>query len=544
MIYINRYVKIHLKYFFLFIVSLLLSNTAAILVQFQKGDVLNKALEFDSTLLLEAIILLPIFIIVEIALMQIVFRTENAIINYVERDMKHDIFSSIMHMEYSKFQNSTIGDYVSKFSVMIPELKTKYFASLLQLLSFCVKIVIVTIALTILNWKVMILTLFLLTMPIYLPKILEKKLQHLQKKHTEKANKFINGLTNILQGFEVIKNFSLEKRIIYQFIDLNKDTTSASLKNNNYGSLMRGLMASISYFSYFAIIAFSAYLVFTEEFNAGQFFVAVGMIDQLSYPLIAIAGCIQNIVAVKELKREFVEFITWRNHMNDDAATTHFEEQIVIDNVSFRYNDMSPWVFHECSLKIQKGSKILIQGESGCGKTTLINCLLKYHKIDHGIITIDGEPLDNITNVYDIFSIMRQDVFLFSDTLRNNLTLFDDSISDTAIFEMLNQLGMPKYATYEGLETCIGDGRLQLSGGERRRIGLARVLLCSKDIVILDEPLASLDEDTKELIKNYIMSIEDKTILIVSHEWSSKSDHTKLNEIDGILVINSNQEVS
>jgi ATP-binding cassette, subfamily B, bacterial len=540
---INRYIKSHLKWFLLFVFALLLTNVAAILVQFQKGSVLNNALGSDYSLLGKAIIFLIVYIVLEIVFMQIVFRAQNAVENYAERDMKHDFFSSILQMEYSKFQNSAIGNYISKFTVMIPELKSKYFSSFTLLLSFCVKIIVVTIALAILNWKVMILTLFLLSMPMYLPKILEKRLHHLQKQYVEKAERFISSLTNILQGFEVIKNFSLEKRIISKFIDTNHDASSASLKNQNYSSLMRGLMAFISYFSYFAIIAFSAYLVFTKEFNAGQFFVAIGLIDQLSYPLIAIAGSIQNIVAIKGLKAEFLEFISQNRELNN-AKVVHFTDQIKLNNISFRYPGMSSWVLSEFSLEIKKGSKYLIQGESGCGKTTLINCLLKYHKVDHGAITIDEEPLDNVANIYDIFSIMRQDVFLFSDTLRNNVTLYDDSIKDTTIFEILNHLGMTKYATHESLEKYVGDGMLQLSGGERRRIGLARVLLSSKDVVILDEPISNLDEDNKKLIQNFIMSIKDKTILIVSHEWNNKSDNNKSGGFDRILVMDTSNKAN
>lgn len=541
MININRYIKSHLKWFLIFVVALLLANAATVLVQFQKGNVLNDALGLNYALLIKAIIFLIVYIIAEIIFMQIAFRAQNTIVNYAERDMKHDFFSSILQMEYSKFQNSTIGNYISKFTVMIPELEDKYFSSLMLLLSFCVKIVIITIALAILNWKVMILALFLLTMPMYLPKILEKKIQHFQKQHVEKAERFINGLTNMLQGFEVIKNFSIEKSIISKFSEVNHDASSASLKNDNYNSLMRGLMAFISYFSYFAIIAFSAYLVFTKEFNAGQFFIAVGMIDALSYPLIAISGSIQNIIATKALRTEFIEFISQNSNVND-ARVVHFKHQITLNNISFRYPGMSSWVFHELSLEIKKGGKYLIQGESGSGKTTLINCLLRYYKIDRGAITIDDEPLNNVANIYDIFSIMRQDVFLFSDTLRNNLTLFDDSIKDATIFEILNHLGMTKYATYEGLEKNVGDGMLQLSGGERRRIGLARVLLSSKDVVILDEPISNLDEDNKKVIQNYIMSIEDKTILIVSHEWSNKSDNNKLGGFDRILVMDTSNK--
>ena len=136
---------------------------------------------------------------------------------------------------------------------------------------------------------------------------------------------------------------------------------------------------------------------------------------------------------------------------------------------------------------------------------------------------------------------MRQDVFLFSDTLRNNITLFDDSIKDTEIINILTRLGMTKYATGESLDTFVGDGMLQLSGGERRRISMARVLLSSKDVVILDEPISNLDEDNKKMIQDYIMSIKDKTVIIVSHEWDNINTGNQSGGFDRILVMDTNR---
>ncbi|MDR1638523.1 MAG: ABC transporter ATP-binding protein/permease, partial [Clostridiales bacterium] len=500
----------------------ILEDIVAVYVQFMKGDVLNAAIGLNSDGLLKSAILLLTFILLEIAMMQVSYISENALLASTEKNLKHDILGSILNVNYADFRLSTVGDYVSKFTVMTPEIMSKYFSSLLLLINFCFKIASITIGLLVLGWQVTLLTLFLLSMPLYLPKLLEKKLQQLQNANVEKAEKYITSLTNVLQGLEVVKNFSIEHKLMRRMDAVNQSAISAKLQSMNCSSLMRGLTTIISYFSYFAIIAFSAYLVLIQKFNAGQFFVAVGMIDQLSYPLIALANCIQNIISTKQNRQSVIDF-TASQLPEDGAAQSSsavFSKELVFDKVRFKYSPEDSWLLDGCSLSVRKGEKCLIQGKSGAGKTTLINCMLRYYPVSEGSITIDGVSVNDIPGIFELCSVMRQDIYLFSETLRDNISLFDEKIDDKQIISAMQALGLSKYATPEGLDTYIGDGNTQLSGGEKRRIGIARVLLSSKSIVILDEPLANLDDNSKSLVKSFISTFKDKTVIVISHEWS------------------------
>ena len=180
-------------------------------------------------------------------------------------------------------------------------------------------------------------------------------------------------------------------------------------------------------------------------------------------------------------------------------------------------------------MTFKKGKKYLIKGRSGFGKTTLINLLLKYNNADDGDILIDKVSIANINNIYDIASVVRQDNFLFKDTLRNNLTLFED-ISDEKLFKVLNTLNLHDFANKDSLDMIIGSGGISISGGEAKRISIARALLREKDILILDEPLANLDKETTEILENEILSLKDYTVIMISHVISEAAEA----EFDGV----------
>ncbi|MDU7537410.1 MAG: ABC transporter ATP-binding protein, partial [Peptostreptococcaceae bacterium] len=278
------------------------------------------------------------------------------------------------------------------------------------------------------------------------------------------------------------------------------------------------------YFSYFVIVAFSAYLVIEKDFNAGEFFIAINMIDQLSYPLIALSGCIQNIISVKDLNKSVTGYYgdTLEVRGIKQKVINQFKSKIEFKNVKFSY-DENKAILQDISLSFEKGKKYLIKGPSGTGKTTLINLLLKYYKPTDGIISIDDMDIQEITTMYDIATVVRQDNFLFNDTLRNNLTLYQD-ISDEKLLEALEKVQLGKFANIEGLNMVVGNGGNLFSGGERKRICIARALLTNKEVLILDEPLANLDTENIEKLEERILDLKNYTIIMITHIISEEAE--------------------
>ncbi len=170
-------------------------------------------------------------------------------------------------------------------------------------------------------------------------------------------------------------------------------------------------------------------------------------------------------------------------------------------------------------LTLKKGGRYLLKGPSGCGKTTAVNLLLGYYDPDAGEITVDGVPLRAAGSPYARATVVRQEAVLFRDTLRNNLTMYRD-IPEERLLDALRGVGLGRFANVDALDRLVEEGGTNFSGGEKKRVCLARALLRGTDVLILDEPLANLDEGTAGRIEDLLLSIRDRTVLVVSHQFS------------------------
>lgn len=173
-------------------------------------------------------------------------------------------------------------------------IERQYFGTIPMLAEITIKIIVVSISLFILDYRIAIVTLVLLTIPLYVPKLVEKELQNAKVEFVNQFENHIKTITDWLNGFEIIKNFSIEKNIRDKFIESNNITMEKNLRERQIGYLTKSISAVLSYFSHFTILVFAAYLVLSGDFTAGDFFIAVGMIDQLSYPIISLSYFIQR----------------------------------------------------------------------------------------------------------------------------------------------------------------------------------------------------------------------------------------------------------
>ena len=332
-------------------------------------------------------------------------------------------------------------------------------------------------------------------------------------------------------GFEVIKNYSIESRILSQFNTANRFTMEKLLKDMSLGAVSQLITTLISYLSYFIVLVYAAWLVLRGEFTAGNFFVAIGMIDQLSYPLISLAEIIRQLVAIRPACLKMEQFIKEGTSAESGKTLDAVRNGIRYQKVFFAYPGGKP-ILSDFSFDAQKGGRYLIKGPSGCGKTTAVNLLLRYYDADEGSIEIDGIPISEYSSTYGCITVVRQDAVLFHDTLRNNLTMYQD-MPDDRLVGVLNSLGLSKFANKAGLDGMITENGSNLSGGEKKRICLARALLRDTDILILDEPLASLDAAAAERIEDLLLGIEGKLLIVVSHQFTED----KVQYFDSVLTM-------
>ena len=511
--------------------SILFGTIFSVILQFFKGAVLDYAVAGNVSKTLYYAGMLIFFILLEVTGYFLYDRFSARFVAGCTGTLKHDIFESILNRSFVAYKEHSQGEYLAKYTNEADTIRERRFRMLPMLWEILFKILLVSAALFFLDWRIAIVTIVLLTTPLYVPKLIEKRLQAAQTAYLQAVEDNLAAVNDWFSGFEILKNYAIEDRILRRFRQVNENTVNAMLKDAQLGNISRLITTLISYLSYFVVLACAAWLVLKGDFSAGDFFVAIGMIDQLSYPLISLAGIIRQLVAIKPSCAAMEAFLQDGRKQPSAGHEMALKQEICFKDVSFSY-DGQRMVLNAFNLTIRKGGRYLLKGPSGCGKTTAINLLLKYYCATGGTLTVDGTPLSAIGSPYDLMTVVRQEATLFHDTLRNNLTMYRE-ISDERLFSVLNSVGLERYANRQALDGMITESGTNFSGGEKKRICLARALLRDTDVLILDEPLANLDPATAERIEDLLLSIRDKTVLVVSHQFTEE----KLAAFDRVVTL-------
>ena len=519
----KKYQKKNRRAFFAALVSMFAGAVFAVRLQFLKGDVLDYAVAGDAGNALRCALLLAGLILCECGCYYLDNRFRAKFVTGCTGALKHDIFESILSRGYVDYRSQPQGAYLARYTSEAEAIRDRRFRMIPMFWEILFKILFVSAALFLLDWRIALVTIGLLTTPLYIPKLIEKKLQKAQTDALKAAEQNLAKVTDWLAGFEIIKNYSIERKIMDRFRLTNDETMDASLRDEQLGAVSQLLTTLISYLSYFIVLACAAWLVLRGDFSAGDFFVAIGMIDQLSWPLISLAGIIRQLIAIRPACEAMEEFLAVPEKPKE-AGKGKLESGIRFRDVSFSY-DGQRRILDGFNLTVEKGKRYLLKGPSGCGKTTAVNLLLGYYEVTDGSITIDGAAL---TDPYGLMTVVRQEAVLFRDTLRHNLTMYRD-ISDDRLRLVLKSVGLDRFAG--SLDMLIAEGGSNFSGGEKKRICLARALLRDRPVLILDEPLANLDAETAERIEDLLLAIADKTILVVSHQFTE----SKLGSFDQVV---------
>lgn len=525
----KKYQRKNRRYFVVALVSILISTMLAVSLQFFKGDMLDFAVAGEMNKTVYYALLLIAFILGEV-LCYFCYKQFSAkfVVGCVKL-LKHDVFESVLKRSYVAYKERPQGEYLAKYTNEADMIKERHFNMLPMLWEILFKIIFVSAALFVLDWRIALITIALLTTPLYVPKIIEKRLQKAQSDYIHAVEDNLAKVNDWLSGFEIIKNYSIERKIMGRFQVVHDKSMEKLLRDTQLGNIAQLITTLISYLSYFIVLVCAAWLVLKGDFSAGDFFIAIGMIDQLSYPLISLAGITRQLIAIKPACESMESFLEVPETTQTVATLKSIQSNIHFKDVTFSYENGSA-VLERFNLTIQKGKRYLLKGPSGCGKTTAVNLLLRYYDVTSGNIEIDGVPLENVGNPYGCMTVVRQEAILFHDTLRNNLTMYQD-LPDKRLIDVLESVGLEKHANYQALNSIVTENGSNFSGGEKKRICLARALLRDTDVLILDEPLANLDPETAERIEDFLLAIKNKTILVVSHQFTDAN----LNRFDQVV---------
>ncbi|MEG0330149.1 MAG: ABC transporter ATP-binding protein [Longicatena sp.] len=453
---------------------------------------------------------------------------KNALFN-----IRKDLMNGVLNQNIVEFQKENSAKYISLFNNNLTVVEENYIKNIISVFGSITMIIFAVIILIALNWLVAIVAILFSIIPAVIPQLFGKKLGKAQQDIALSSSNYNGNIKDIFNGFDVIKSYTIEERVkkehdfYAQEVECKK-CKSATLMGDLYGITN---FASISV--QFIIILFAGVLAAKGYITLGNIIAITQLSGQAITPAFELSSKFGLLKSVKEINKEIINFIDLKRE-ESVSSNIGLNKMITMKNVSFSYEDRE--VLKNIDFDIMKNKKYAIVGSSGCGKSTLVKLMLHYYDNYSGDILIDDINYNSISaeDVNKLCSFLQQSVFLFDDTIKNNITLFEnieigklnDAIHKAGLEQMIDKLK-------NGLDTQVGECGNMLSGGEQQRIAIARSLLKGSNVLILDEATSALDNETATYIENTVLQMINITSVIITHRLSE----TTLKQYDEIVVM-------
>ena len=400
-------------------------------VQLYKGRLLNAAIEKEIGEVWKLAQVLFIMLIISMLFTYCYSVCRIELVQKATMNLRQIFFKSVLNKTYQQQQKYSEGELIAKYTKQIGILENKYFGMITQLTEMVFKIIFVTITLIKLNWVLAGVTITVLILPIVIPRIYERRVTNAESKKIHLIEMHIKKVTAWFQGFELIKNYGIESEIIDQHNKSNKVLLQQEEHTEKVKATAVGVSFITSLGAQLIIALLSVYMVLKGRLSAGDFLSVMSLTALLNVPLYWIAKFYQEIIATRPVRHMLMEFISEVPVIKKDKDCVVIKQPPTIDyrHVTFGYDGEST-LLNDISIEIQAGRKYLITGKSGSGKSTLMKLLLGYYEPLKGDIYIDGSRLKDIESAEKWITVVHQEAYLFNDTVKNNLTLYQDSINE------------------------------------------------------------------------------------------------------------------
>jgi ATP-binding cassette subfamily C protein len=449
--------------------------------------------------------------------------------------LKTDVFSHILDVNVTNFDHQNSAQYISILSNDINTVETNYITAFFTTIQYFMQLIIAVILLLWMNPAVGIIACLLSAIPLAIPKIYGTKLSKLQGEYLAILGKMTEKMKDFLEGFEVIKTFGVEKNVEKTFADSANMAEKGKYRYNKMNADANAFTNMIGVAVQFFIFIVTGFFVLRGNLTVGAIVAVTQLSANIVEPIVSIAGQRTLMKSTGIVNERVLNIINHVDTNHRDKMLPAIQEGITMKNVGFSYTGEKQNI-KQVSYTFQKGGKYAIVGGSGSGKSTMLKLLMGYYDQYEGAIQIDQTEIRDINreNLYQMISMMHQSVFLFDDTLKNNITLYNQ-YADSELENAVKGAGLTEVinALPEKSKTLVGESGKTLSGGERQRIAIARALLKGCKVLILDEATANLDNETAYSIEKSLLSAPDLTCLFVTHRYNKEL----LSKCDGILVM-------
>ncbi|MHB8963842.1 MAG: ABC transporter ATP-binding protein [Saccharofermentanales bacterium] len=432
--------------------------------------------------------------------------------------LKKAYLQGVFKKNINEFNKESHARYVSGITNDLSTLDINYIDAIFEITSSVISFLVIVVIIANVN-PVVLLSILVMAGAVALISTTMSK--PLKKKMTERSllfEKYTGYLSEVLNAFRIIKANNLTDRVKKNFHEKGEKLQNKSYDIDKLSTYIYAIQNATINFLVIGVMVLSVYLTIRGTMTFGGIILIFSNLNLLLGPFARAGELFPKIISSKVL---FTSLDDSLKNAYDYPETVEFKglsREIVFDDVSFAYGENQ--VFDHVSIRFEKGKKYLLIGPSGGGKSTFLKLLRKYHYPTSGDVLVDGVSLRDVTkeSYFKDIANVDQNIFIFDDTLRNNLTLYRDA-TEEQVSEAVRKAGLESFVKGlpQGLGTVLKDNGRNISGGEKSRIAIARALLDDVDLMLLDEAFANLDYKTASEIEKTILQAENLTVINVSH---------------------------
>jgi len=461
------------------------------------------------------------------------------------KDIRIKLFRHIQTFQMKYFDNSPVGMLVTRSVSDIEQIARIFSQGLFMIFSDLLKMIVCLTVMFYMNWQLSMIVVFAMPLLVYITRIFQRKMKIAFEEVRTQVNNMNVFVQERVTGMKIVQLFNRENIEYEKFKEINKKHNQAWIKNILYNSIFFPIADIISSITLGVIILYGGMQITNGNpfTTIGQLISYTMFIGMLFNPLRQIADKFNEMQMGMIAANRVFDILDSDVDVQDDGTkeASHFNGTIRFESVRFSYIDNEE-VLKGINLTVSAGETIAIVGATGAGKSTIINLLNRFYEINSGAIYIDDQNINNfkLESLRKQIAIVLQDVFLFADTIHNNITLNNPTISREQVINAAKEIGVHKFikSLPGGYDYDVKERGVMLSSGQRQLIAFLRAYVSNPSILILDEATSSIDTYSEEMIQRATITItKGRTSIVIAHRLATIITADKIIVMDkGIIV--------
>jgi len=464
---------------------------------------------------------------------QIIFRIQTK----TGKKLRDDVFNSIIEMHLDYFNKNRVGNLMNYVYNDVENVNNSISSTFVNFLQNPFSIFVYTGVLLALSWKLTAFAGVTSLSIFYVINFLGRNIKGLALSFQTKMGDMNSVLQEKFNGIKVIKSTAFEEIELTKFMSFTNDFRQLSIKMSRIRNIISPLNETLLIAAIAMVLWFGGIQVFEGSMTANELLVFAFTLYSTMGPIKMLGDANLSIqMGMISIERLFEVLDTNNNVTNGTRSINTFFNNITFEDVCFKYNKEpdAPNILNHVSFEIKKGEMVALIGQSGSGKSTAVDLLLRFYDVDYGRITIDGIDIREFDykQLRKMIGIVSQEVILFNDTIEQNIAYgVHDEINHARIEQAAKLANAHEFIEDkpQQYQTMIGDRGLQLSGGQRQRIAIARAMVKNPELLIFDEATSALDNESEKIVQQAIdNAMENRTALVVAHRLSTIKNADKI----------------